>query len=383
MENKRQPVELATIFANNADVFLNDSKFTSVQKNAYRAIVNCRTIKLGGHQQQCNQCTHQQQAYNSCRNRHCPKCQHVKKAKWVDQLSGNLPQVNYFHLVFTIPECLNGLFYKHQRLAYDLLFKAASKSLEEVGNNSQYLGAKTGAVAILHTWGQSLVYHPHLHFIVPAGGLNEDTTEWIPAHSKFLVPVKIVSAVFRAMLCKLIENEIKLGTIGLPKNYSTYYELKTACYKTAWVVYCEKPFANPQNLIQYLGNYTHRVAISNQRIKSYKNGKVTFGIKDYKAGGIKKEITLEEEEFIRRYLQHILPKGYRKIRYFGFLSLGQLRSQVDLCNQLLYKVTFFPSLPGLNAYEVYRNLFKREPNCCPKCKTGRLQTVGKLVLLPP
>ena len=375
MQNKRNTVELAKIFADRAEHFLASNRYTLVQKNAFNDILKCRTAALGGHIQACNNCSNKQQAYNSCRNRHCPKCQFVKKAKWVDKLSGNLPPVKYFHVVFTIPDCLNSLFYINQKQCYHLLFQAAGKALTQCAKNTKYLGANAGAVAILHTWGQTLVYHPHIHMIVPAGGLSEDQTEWIPSNKKFFLPVKIFSAVFRGILCRSLERAIENKNIVLPNQYLSFQQLKEQCYKTKWVVYSEKPFANPQNLINYLGNYTHRVAIANQRIIEHKNGKVKFHYKDYKTAGLSKQIALDQDEFIRRFLQHILPLGFSKIRYFGFMSLRYLQANIEQCITLLNKTTPLPELVGLNAYEIYRQLFKKDPQKCSKCDDGKLYSI--------
>jgi len=382
MGNKRQQLELADIFATQQTSYLNETKLCEVQSKAYQSIVNCRTDKLGGHLRECDNCKTTQQAYNSCRNRHCPKCQFVKKAQWVDKLSGNLPPVKYFHLVFTIPESLNKLFYINQREAYSILFKAAGKAISQCGKNTKYLGANTGAIGMLHTWGQSLVYHPHVHMIVPAGGLSEDGSEWIPSHKKFFLPVKVLSTVFRGIMISLLQKSYEKGKIKLPDSTSNFEQIKTLCYKKKWVVYSEKPFASPQNLINYLGNYTHRVAISNHRLIKHENGKVSFYYKDYKSAGLRKEMTLDENEFIRRFMQHILPSGLSKIRYFGFLSLRYLQQNVEQSISLLDKTTFLPELVGLNGYEVYRHLVKSDPLKCTKCKKGKMIKKGTIVKAP-
>lgn len=382
MKNKSNTIELADIFVSRAESFMSSSQLCSVQKSTIKSIISCRTSELGGHLNQCDNCSHKKQAYNSCRNRHCPKCQFVKKAKWVDKLSGNLPPVKYFHLVFTIPDCLNKLFYLNQKEAYSILFQSAGKALTQCAENNTYLGAKAGAVGILHTWGQTLVYHPHIHMIVPAGGLSEDGAEWIHSNKKFLLPVKVLSAIFRGIMCRSIEKAIEKQKIKLPEDYKDFKTLKDLCYKKQWVVYSEKPFANPDNLINYLGNYTHRVAISNQRIISHKEGKVTFTYKDYKAAGLRKVMTLDEDEFIRRFLQHVLPSGFSKIRYFGFMALRHLQVNIEKCISLLEKEVFIPQLVGLNALEVYRHLFKKDPICCPKCKKGKLIPIAKNSIAP-
>ncbi len=310
MENKRQKIELADIFASQSETFLSSQKLVNVQKKAFKDILSCRTEKMGGHRRECDNCSHHEQAYNSCGNRHCPKCQFIRKAKWVDKLTGNLPPVKYFHLVFTVPESLNQLFYLNQQKAYHILFKSAGEALMQSAQNNQYLGAKAGAVAILHTWGQNLSYHPHIHMIVPAGGLSEDGSEWIPAHKKFLLPVKVLSGIFRGILFRNMEKAIEKGEIKLPDKIQDTEVLKKICYEKKWVVFAKKPFAKPENLINYLGNYTHRVAISNNRILKYENGKVIFGYEDYKNAGLRKVMTLDENEFIRRFLQHVLPSVF-------------------------------------------------------------------------
>jgi hypothetical protein len=372
MQNRKYKLELADVFSSQETSILESNKFCSNQKKAFSDIISCRTAKLGGHKMNCNSCKYVKQAYNSCRNRHCNKCQFVRKAQWVDKLASNLPPVKQFHLVFTIPTCLHPLFLLNQAKAYDLLFKAAGESLMQVAQNTKYLGAQAGAVAVLHTWGQTLTYHPHIHMIVPAGGLNEDATEWIPSSKKFIVPVKVLSLIFRALLCKHLEKAINIGKIKLPKDVGNFKEIKDVCYKTNWVVYAEKPFSCPDNLINYLANYTHRVAISNERLMHQDENNVTFSYKDYKKAGIKRTITLDKMEFIRRFLQHVLPSGFCKIRYFGFMAICNIKTRLNECFKLINKVSFFPSLVGLNAFEVLEILTNKDPFCCPKCKKGKL-----------
>jgi len=374
MENKRQKTELADIFIEHAACYLKTTKLCVVQKKAYQAIVLCRSASMGGHINSCDNCGYSQQAYNSCRNRHCPKCQFVRKAQWVDKLASNLPATKYFHLVFTVPHCLNKLFYSNQKLAYGLLFKAAGHSLTQCAKDPKYLGAKAGAVAILHTWGQNLSYHPHIHMIVPAGGLSEDGREWIPSASKYFLPVKVLSAVFRGILFKLLERAYKNGELHLSEG-TNFLQLKQQCYKTKWVVYSQKPFKCSENLINYLGNYTHRVAISNERIIGHKNGKVSFCYKDYRSAGLRKVMTIEAREFIRRFMQHVLPDGFCKIRYFGFMSLSNLKQAREDCNVIIHEATYFPVLEGLNGLEVYRQITGKDPAKCPKCKTKSMRTI--------
>ena len=372
MENKRQSIELADIFRSHANTFLQNHKLCPEQLKAINDIMQCRTAALGGHIDYCENCGYITQSYNSCRNRNCPKCQFVKKAQWVDKLAANIPPVKNFHVVFTIPPCLHKLFYINQQKAYSLLFKAAGKALLQCAANADFLGAQAGAVAILHTWGQTLTYHPHIHMIVPAGGLSEDDMEWIPAKKNFFIPVKALSAVFRGILCRLLEQAIVDNQIKLPEGFAGFKQLKDKCYLNKWVVYCEKPFSNSDKLINYLGNYTHRVAISNQRITEHQNDKVSFCYKDYKSAGIRKQMTLDTDEFIRRFLQHVLPNGFYKIRYFGFMAICNMKSKLAACFELIDKVSYIPTLQGLDALEVCRNIFGINIFCCPECKTGRL-----------
>lgn len=372
MENKRQRVELADVFSGHAADFLRHHTLCPEQLKALRAIMQCRTAALGGHAERCDHCGYIKQAYNSCRNRHCPKCQFIKKAQWVDKLAGNLPPVKHFHVVFTIPSCLHQLFYTNQGKAYSLLFEAAGKALTRCAANPDFLGAQAGAVAILHTWGQTLVYHPHVHMIVPAGGLSEDLMEWIPAGKKFFLPVKALSAVFRGTLCRLLERAVADRTIKLPDSVLSFGSVKDQCYQKQWVVYCEKPFSCVDNLIQYLGNYTHRVAISNHRIRSYQDGRVNFCYKDYRSSGVNRIITLDAEEFIRRFMQHVLPSGFCKVRYFGFMAMCNMKQKLQACFDLIEKAAFLPVLEGLTVLEAWRRITGMDPLRCPRCSTGRM-----------
>ena len=372
MENKKQLIELADIFRASGENFLKTHNLCVDQLKAFYAIENCRTFALGGHMDQCDSCGYTKQSYNSCRNRHCPKCQSTKKLQWVDKLAANLPPVKHFHVVFTIPDCLNAIFYLNQGKAYSLLFKAAAQALMQCAANPKLIGAQAGAVGVLHTWGQTLVYHPHIHMIVPAGGLSDDQMEWIPSPEKFFLPVKILSGVFRGILCRLIGQAVGKGEMLLPDNTVDFETLKAACYQKNWVVYCQKPFAGPEGIIRYLGNYTHRVAISNHRIKAFENNKVTFSYKDYKTGSRQKSMTLDVNEFIRRFLQHILPSGFYKIRYFGILALCNMKTKLETCFSLIESNSCFSILEGLNSFEVLCIITGKDPICCPKCQKGKM-----------
>jgi len=379
MENKRQKSELSDIFRDCREDFLRNHKLCEVQHKAFNSIINCRTAQLGGHSMTCPDCGHTSNSYNSCRNRNCPKCQFIRQTQWVDKLAANIPPVKQFHIVFTIPNGLNALFLQNQSRAYSLLFKAAGKSVMQCARNNKYLGAQAGAIALLHTWGQNLSYHPHLHMIVPAGGLSDDGSEWIPSGRNFFLPVKLLSAVFRGLLFAMLKSECENGTIKLPDAIKDLEALKNICYEKNWVVYCEKPFTNATNLIRYLGNYTHRVAISNHRIAEYQERKVKFSYKDYKSGGQKRVLTLDVEEFVRRFMQHVLPSGFCKIRYFGFLALSNMKTKLEDCRQTIGKTTYLSQLDGLQALEVLEIVTGKNPFICPICKQGRLIPSGNII----
>lgn len=238
--------------------------------------------------------------------------------------------------------------------------------------NPKLMGSQAGAVCVLHTWGQTMVYHPHIHMIVPSGGLSHDQMEWIPSHKKFFLPVKVLSNVFRGTLCRFLEKAISAGDISLPDDTPDFSFMKDQCYMKNWVVYCQKPFAGPASIIQYLGNYTHRVAISNHRLEAFENGKVTFNYKDYKSGAKQRSITLEVDEFIRRFLQHVLPCGFYKIRYFGILAICNMKSKLDQCLQLIARARYFPVLEGLTAMEIWQIISGKDLSRCPKCNKGRM-----------
>ncbi|MBM3435879.1 MAG: IS91 family transposase [Bacteroidetes bacterium] len=376
MENRKQNTELADIFGRHREDFLKKHNLCPEQAKAYHAIVNCRTSVLGGHADRCDQCGHIRQSYNSCRNRHCPKCQFIKQVQWVDKLKANLVPVRYFHIVFTIPQCLHKTFYINQNIAYSLMFKATGEALRICAANPKYLGVQTGAVAVLHTWGQTLTYHPHIHTIVPAGGLSEDGMEWIPSGRKFFLPVKVLSQLFRGLLCRLIADAVSKNKIRLPDDLNSFDQLKDLMYAKPWVVYAKNPFDGPERVIEYLGNYTHRVAISNHRIIEEKDGKVTFRYKDYRSGQFNKQMTLDAEEFIKRFLRHVLPCGFYKIRYFGLFAQCNAKSKLYTSLSLIDTETFLPVYEGLNAGEVLQMITGKDPLRCPVCGKGRMIPAG-------
>ena len=341
------------------------------QHKVFKAITQCRTAAMGGHLMTCNQCNHRQVAFNSCRNRHCNKCQYTKQLIWVDKLKSSLPVCRYFHLVFTIPAQLHKLFYINQRACYRLLFKATAETLKKVAGNPEYLGAETGAVSVLHTWGQALTYHPHIHMLVPAGGLSPDGVEWINAGQNFFLPVKALSKVFRGIMWSAIQKAILNEQLKLPDDVCDMSILKQLLYAKNWNVYAKKPLAGPQAVVQYLGRYTHRVAISNSRLVKAEDGKVTFRWKNYRSGGKKGMLTLDAEEFIARFMMHILPCGFYKIRYYGILASAN-RQKRENCVVLIGRVPHISLLQGLTAKQVVKVVTGRDLEKCPACKAGTM-----------
>ena len=310
------------------------TKFSSHQLRTLRALSECRTAALGAHIDACDECGIVKISYNSCRNRHCPKCQGIEKEMWMIAQEEELLPVTYFHVVFTLPHELNDLCRYAPQTMYDLLFESAWKTLSQFGYDKRWLGAQIGTTMILHTCGQNLSLHPHVHCIVPSGGLSP--TRLFPkgkelvwqnpkkGNEKFLFPVAAMKSVYRALLMKALHEKIIAKTMLLPPNFSfekeVYKKWKNTLFEKDWVIYAKRPFGRPKQVIEYLGRYTHKIAISNNRLQSFDNETVTFEYKDYKTGGDKKTMTLTTEEFVRRFAQHILPSKFRRIRHYGFLS---------------------------------------------------------------
>ena len=352
-------------------------KMSPEQQKAFFAIKNCRTSLMGGHTDQCDQCGHQRFFYNSCRNRHCPQCQGLKRAKWVDKLSCDLLPVPYFHIVFTIPSELNSLALVNPAIVYDILFKAASQTLITLSKDRKYLNSVTGIVAILHSWGQNLMYHPHLHTMVPAGGWNEREQKWNASRKKFFIPVRVLSTLFKGKFLfyfKKAYAEQKLtlaGEVNQLKTQRNFKALIKSLYQKNWVVYTKKPFKNSSQIINYLGRYSHRVAIANSRIKSMEGNRVVFSMKDYKDGK-QKIIQLQSTEFIRRFLLHVLPKSFFKIRYYGLFATRNRRTILSRCRKSMGKSPGLSRFTGLTWQEQLRLITGNDITVCPVCKKGNM-----------
>jgi Putative transposase/Transposase zinc-binding domain len=287
------------------------------QQQVLRAIADCRTAVLGGHRRECPQCGHQEIAYNSCRNRHCPKCQGLEAARWIDAQQPDLLPVPYFHVVFTVPAELHALFLAAPRVTYPLLFAAVAETLAQVA--LRRLGAKIAVTAVLHTWPQLLLFHPHLHCIVPGGGLDPGHTRWIAARADFFLPVRVLAEVFRGKLLAALEKAIDRAEIPRQRDDDPHAPLKRAATQR-WVVYCKPPFGGPEQVLAYLAHYTHRIALANDRLLSLHEGQVTFRWKDRAHGNASRVATVEAEAFLRRFLLHVLPDRFVRIRHYGWLA---------------------------------------------------------------
>lgn len=369
--------EVADIFRAYGVTYRGKYKLPRRMMKVMSAVESCRTAKLGGHIDECDECGHIKMSYNSCRNRHCPKCQSLVKERWLMDRKNDLLPVEYFHVVFTIPDALNPLTLRNQKELYTILFKSVSETLLELGKDLKYLGADIGFIGVLHTWGQNLMDHPHIHCIVPGGGLSLDSNRWISSREGFFIPVKVLSRLFQGKFLSYLKhayNEDKLKFYGsikeldLERNFSFFLD---SLYKREWVVYSKSSFKNPEHVVEYLGRYTHRVAITNNRITDIRNGNVTFKYKDYKEQNKSKHMTIDAYEFIRRFMMHVLPDKFVKIRHYGILSNRNRKTKLRRCKELL-GVPLKQLKEKKGWQELLLELTGKDPRQCPCCKTGRL-----------
>jgi hypothetical protein len=372
--------EIQDIFRQYGEEYRSKHKLPLHIVRAMTAIELCRTSKLGGHVDECDTCGHIRISYNSCRNRHCPKCQTLSKEKWLENRKNDLLPVGYFHVVFTIPEELNFLTLLNQRELYSILFQSVSQTLLELSQDIKYLGAQTGFTSILHTWGQNLMNHPHIHCIVPGGGISMDGKRWIHSRKDFFIPVKVLSRKFRGKFLYYLKksyygNRLKFaGDIEKLKDKFYFQEFADKLFRKEWIVYCKPPFNSAEHVLEYLGRYTHRVAISNNRIVKLENGNVTFKWRDYKDGNKEKLMTVTSEEFIRRFLMHILPRKFVKIRHYGILSNRNRKLKLQK-SKILPGMTFKRSkafIENLSSAELLLKLTGIDICKCPSCKRGKM-----------
>jgi hypothetical protein len=353
-------------------------------------ILACRTARLGGHVDECDDCGHQRISYNSCRNRHCPKCQGSAQAGWLEARQAEVLPVPYAHVVFTLPQALAPLALQSPRVVYDLLLRTASETLQQIAQNPRHLGARLGFFAILHTWGQTLVHHPHVHLVVPAGGLADDGRTWKSCRPGFFLPVRVLSRLFRGKFVAELKAAFREGRLELHGRLARYRSpdafeqlLHEACH-TEWVVYAKPPFDRPEHVPEYLARYTHRVAISNHRLVRVDDRTVTFRFKDYRSRRAR-SLILPLGEFARRFLLHVLPKGFVRIRYYGFLANGSRARLLASCRSALGQpdVCAETDVEHAGDGEIFLDLLPTGLRLCPHCKNGVLRCVEVLERPPP
>jgi putative transposase/transposase-like zinc-binding protein len=387
---ERPKIELADIIRRHGDAYRaqHESSLSSTQRRVMQAIAACRTAALGGHVEGCDACGHQRISYNSCRNRHCPKCQSLARAQWIEDRQAELLPVPYFHVVFTLPEEIAAIAYQNKAVVYNLLFAATADTLRTIAADPKHLGAEIGFFAVLHTWGQTLVHHPHLHCVVSGGGLSADGERWIACRPGFFLPVRVLSRFFRRRFLQLLEQAFDRGELeffsaleGLRQRQAFHRYLEPLRQKE-WIVYSKAPFAGPEQVLDYVGRYTHRVAISNNRLLNIEDGHVTFRWKDYRDADVQKTMTLTAEEFLRRFLLHVLPLGFQRIRYYGFLGNRYREEKLAQCRSLLQVNGTIPEKADAEAPADYREQYEAltavSLQSCPVCHRGRMLILEQL-----
>lgn len=406
----RPRFEVADVVRAHGDAYRRAHRPSAAQEAVLTHIAECRTAALGGHLEQCDGCGHQRLSYNSCRDRHCPKCQNTARAAWLTARLERLLPVPYFHVVFTIPDALNPLGLRNKKVLYDILFAAASQTLRTIAGDERHLGAQIGFTAVLHTWGQNLLFHPHLHCVVTGGGLSLDGTRWVAGRERYLVPVQVLAKLFRGKFLAALERAYRDGTLALAGSTAAladpvaWRRFRDRLYHKRWIVYAKPPFGGPEHVFRYLGRYTHRIAISNHRIVDIAGGRVTFSWKDYADGGKTKRMTLDAVEFLRRFLLHVLPHGFVRIRHYGLCASRNVNGKLETARHLLADDTDAsppppaalapapmapstpasmtpPALPALSAstspapapwWERFREQTGIDVMACPRCSQGRM-----------
>jgi Putative transposase/Transposase zinc-binding domain len=357
------------------------AKLTPEQHRALKDLASCRTAALGGHVLGCTECGHRQIAYNSCGNRHCPTCQATAAARWLEARAAELLPTPYFHLVFTLPNALDRIALANPRIVYDLLMRATAETLLEVAADPQHLGAQIGVLAVLHTWGQNLQFHPHVHCVVPGGGLSPDGSRWVASSSNFFLPVRVLSRVFRGKFLAGLRAAFANGELRFAADQ--FEQAMSAAAHTDWVVYAKAPFGGPEQVLKYLARYTHRVAISNARLLDFEDGMVRFRYKDYAHGNRKRVMTLSALEFVRRLLLHVLPTGFMRIRHYGIQANRHRHKKLALCRQLLGSEKTAEPESSEETVEPRESPSSITPTrVCPVCGSGRMIMIKKLPPMP-
>jgi putative transposase/transposase-like zinc-binding protein len=368
------------------------ASLSGAQRRVMHAIDTCRTAALGGHVEQCDACERQRISYNSCGNRHCPKCQSLARAQWIEHRQAELLDCQYFHVVFTLPQEIAAIAYQNKAVVYNLLFAATAETLRTIGADPKHLGAEIGFFAVLHTWGQNLMHHPHLHCVVPGGGLSPDGEHWIGCRPGFFLPVKVLSRFFRRRFLELLEHAFDGGQLKFfsalqaLRERPTFRRYLDPLREKEWVVYAKAPFAGPEQVLDYVGRYTHRVAISNHRLIDMKDGHVSFRWKDYAHHNRQKTMTLTADEFIRRFLLHTLPPGLQRIRYYGLLGNRHRSASLARCRELLNMPPCAPppceGKPARDYRSRYEALTGKSLHQCPACLEGCLRLTAVLPRRP-
>lgn len=378
-------LELAGIFRQHGPAYRQAHTLPAHHRRVMRAIENCRTAALGGVVEFCGHCQHKHIRYRSCRDGHCPKCQGEARLKWLERRKSELLPIPYFHAVFTLPEPAAALALQNQKTVYEILFRAAARTLLSIAADPSHLGAVPGFFCVLHTWGQNLHFHPHLHCVVSGGGLAPDRKSWIPGRRRFFLPVRVLSRRFRRLFVQALEKAYAQGKLSFfgqlkslssPKTFAAYVATLRG---REWVVHAKPPFGGPQYVIEYLGRYVHRVAISNRRLLGMENDQVSFEYKDYRDDAKSKVMQLSAEEFIHRWLQHVVPEGFQRIRYYGLMANCHRARHLELCRQLLATPAseLLPSIRQCQDFD--RSLRDRQrQRLCPNCGIGVLVVIQQL-----
>ena len=382
--NRNMQLEVGDIFRLYSEDYRQHNPLSYEQKRAMHHIEVCRTAELGGHVEQCDQCGFERIAYNSCRDRHCPKCQTLAKEQWLNDRKSELLPCGYFHFVFTLPHNLNPIILCNKKITLHILFTAVSETLQAFAKDPQWrLEGQLGFISVLHTWSQTLIDHFHLHCLIPAGALSLAKDRWVPARDSFLFRIDSLAKEFRKRYIRGLKKAYLNKELIFPGNTAGFGEkqnferLIKHLSKVKWIAYAKSPFAGPEQVLEYLGRYTHRVAISNNRIVSIDNGKVTFTYRDRKQNETR-EMTVDADEFIRRFLLHILPKGFMKIRYFGFLAHKNKKKAILILRKLINPEAELPEKVKETVQEMMLRLTGTDITCCPKCKKGKMTLIKKL-----
>ena len=374
----RRRLEVADVVRAHRNHFVTsrEGRLSGAERRVLDDIATCRTAARGGHVERCDSCGHQRIAYNSCRNRHCPKCQETARANWTAKREQEVLPVEYFHVVFTIPHELSGIALQNKRLVYNILFRASAETLCTIARDPTHLGAEIGVLSVLHTWGQTLQHHPHIHCLVPGGGLSPDGTRWIACRPGFFLPVRVLSSLFRGKFLHHLRAAFERGDLNLHgqlaelRKHATFQSLLAVVFDKKWRVYAKPPFGRPELVLRYLARYTQRVAISNARLISLRDGQVTFSWKDYRQQGRSRLMTLSAAQFLRRFLLHLLPKGFMRIRTYGFLANRHRAAKLAQCRWAIAQTETKAGdepLPDIGSAAANDKLGQ-----CPACRRGRM-----------